>query len=427
MQISISHSTETQVKLTVVAAEKDLAPLKSDVLKRFQQQIKLPGFRKGKVPLALVEKNVDQNQLQTTFLEEAINQMYGVAVTEKKLRPVSNPEISIKSFVPFTELSFEAIVEVIGQIVIPDYKKLKKNKLLIEVTEEDVVKVIGQLQERVAQKNDVERPAATGDNVWIDFSGVDKKGQPVQGAEGKNTPILLGSDTFIPGFEANLVGLTAGQSKTFTVTFPKEYGVKALANRPVTFNVTVIKVQEVVQPELNDEFAAKIGPFESLSALKDDIKKQIKAEREQEAQQAYENEIIRELAKRTKIAVPKILVDEQIDRIEEGEKQNILYRGQTWQEHLQEEGLTEEAHREQKRPEAEERVRASLALSAIAEKEDVNVSDEEIMQRLTLFRERYTDPQAQADLAKPDVQRDIASRLLTEKTIARLVELIEAA
>lgn len=427
MQISLTHSADTQVKVTVVASEKDLQPLKDGVLKSFQQRIKLPGFRKGKVPIALVEKNVDQNQLQTAFLEEAVNQMYIAAITEKKLRPVNNPEISIKKFVPFTELSFEADVQIIGEIVLPEYKKLKKTKPAVTVTAADVDKVISQLQERSAQKNDVDRPAADGDNVWIDFAGVDKKGEPVQGAEGKNTPLLLGSDSFIPGFETNLIGLSAGEEKVFTLDFPKDYGVKALAGRPVTFTVTVVKVQEVVKAATDDAFAATVGPFESIEALKNDIKAQIQAEREQEAAQTYENEVIRELAKRTKVSVPKVLVDEQIDRIEEGEKQNLIYRGQTWQEHLDEEGVTPEQHREQKRPEAEERVRASLALSAIAEKEKIQVTNEELTERLTMFKERYTDPQAQADLAKTEVQRDIASRMLTEKTIVRLLELVEAA
>lgn len=424
MQISTSHISETEVKLTIVPTESELQAMKDHVLTHFQRNAKIAGFREGKAPLPMVEKNVDPNVLQSEFLEEALNQMYGRAVQQEKLRPVSNPQVSIKKFVPFTALEFEADVPVVGKVTLADYKKMKKPKPAVKITAEDIKEVLGALQKRVAEKKDVDRAAKVGDEVWIDFRGTDAKDEPVKGAEGKDYPLLLGSNTFIPGFEENVIGMKANEEKSFTLTFPKDYGVKALANKKVTFVVTVTKVQEVVEPKLDDAFAAQAGPFKSLAELKEDIKRQLTAEREQEADIAFENELIREITAKTKVAIPKVLVDEQIDRIEAEEKQNLAYRGQTWQEHLDEEGVNEEEHREQKRPQAEERVKASFVLAEIAETEGIEVTPEELEVRMQLLKGQYNDKTMQAELDKPETRRDIAGRILTEKTIAQLTKYV---
>lgn len=411
---------KTSATLTIVAHEADLSPLKQHVLQHFQAKIKLPGFREGKVPLAMVEKNIDQAQFQSEFMEEAISQMYSQAVTDTNLRPVGRPEVELKKFVPFTELEFDVKVEVIGDIRLGDYKKLKVEKPKTEITADDVKGVIESLQTRMAEKKDVNRAAKDKDQVWIDFTGVDAKGEPVQGADGKDYPLVLGSNTFIPGFEPELVGLSAGELKTFPVTFPKDYGVKALAGKKVTFTVTVTKVQEVVEPKVDDEFAAKVGPFKTVAELKADIKKQLKLERENQAQREFENTIVKELAAKSSVEIPDSLVVEQIDRIENEERQNLAYRGQTWEEHLKEEGVTAEEHREQKRAAAEERVKMGLVLSAVADAENLQVTPEEMEIRVQVLKGQYQDAAMQAELDKPENRQDIVARLLTEKTLAVL-------
>jgi trigger factor len=420
MQISLTHNSETEVKIVVVAAESELQPLKEHVLNHFRSSVKLPGFRQGKAPLPLVEKSVDQSQLQAEFLNEAINQMYVQAVNEKRLRVVANPEVSITKFVPFTTLEFEATVQAVGELKLPDYKKMKMAKPEIKITADDVKSVIESLQTRLAEKKDVDRAVKAGDQVWIDFKGMDDKGEPVKGADGKDYPLVIGSDTFIPGFEDNVIGMNAGEEKTFTLKFPKDYGVKALANKDVTFTVIATKVQEIVTPKVDDDFAAKAGPFKTVQELKDDIKTQLASEREYEADQKFENELILAVGNKTKVAIPQALIDDQVSRIEEEEKRNLMYRGQTWQEHLEEEGVTEEEHHEQKRPQAEERVRASLALAEIAEAENITVTPEELEIRIQLLKGQYQDAKMQGELEKPENRRDIASRMLTEKTIEKL-------
>ena len=422
MQISLSHTTETEAQLTIVANEAELKTIKDQILARFQKQVRIAGFREGKAPLAMVEKNIDESTFQTEFIEEAINQMYLQALNQEKLRPVDNPKVDIKKFVPFTTLEFVADVPVIGKVTLPDYKKVKKTKPEVKVTAEDVKEVVKSLQTRMAERKDVDRAAKDTDTVYIDFKGTDTKGEAVNGAEGTDYPLTLGSKTFIPGFEENVVGMKPGEEKSFELTFPKDYNVKALANKKVTFAVTATKVQEASEPKADDEFAAKVGPFKTLDDLKADIKTQLTAEREAEASRAFENDLMKELAAKSKVALPKAMVDREIAAIEQEEKQNLLYRGQTWEEHLAEEGVNAEEHAEQKRPVAEERVKIGLMLSEVSEKEGLDVEADELDLRMQLLQGQYTDPKMQAELHKPEARRDIASRILTEKTVAKLVE-----
>ncbi len=421
MQVKITRPSDTEAVVEVVATLDELTSIRNHVLEHFQSSVKVPGFREGKVPADVLQKHVDQNSLQSKFLEEAVEQLYPQAVQSQRLRPVANPEIAIKKFVPFTALEFEAKVPVVGNLKLADYKKIKKAKPKVTITAKDISDVLESLRNQAAEKSDVDRAAKDGDQVFIDFKGVDSKGNLINGADGKNYPLVLGSKAFIPGFEENLIGMSAGEDKKFTINFPKDYGVKALASKKVTFQVQVTKVQAVNKPKLDDALAAKVGPFKTLAELKADIKKQLQIERQQQADRAYENELIQAIAAKSTVALPKSLVDEQINRIEEEEKRNLSYRGQTWQEHLADEGVDEAQHKEQKRPAAEEQLKASLVMAEIAEAEGLDVTNDELDVRMQLLRGQYQDPAMQAELDKPEARRDIAGRILTEKTLERIV------
>jgi trigger factor len=259
--------------------------------------------------------------------------------------------------------------------------------------------------------------------VTIDFKGVDAKTkEPIQGADGSDFPLTIGSNTFIPGFEPELVGLKKGDEKTFVITFPEDYGVSSLQNRKVAFTVTAKGVQELVSPKLDDAFAAKVGPFKTVAELKDDIKKELTARKEQEADQKHADELLTKITEKATVSVPEVLVGEQLDRLERDQRQNLVYRGQTWQEYLDSEKLDDKKWREQNRPAAELRVKAGLVLSAISEAEKLDVSGEEIDAYMMQLAARYPDQKMQDELKKPEARRDIASRMLTEKTIAKLTE-----
>lgn len=422
MQVSTKKLSDTKVQLTLVASAEQLQTAKKETLEHLAQDMRLPGFRAGKAPLAIVEKNANPATLQTEFLDRVMNLMYGAALEDQNLRPVAQPEVKITKFVPFESVEIEAEVEVIGDIKLPDYKKIKLAKKAVKVTAKDVDEVIAQLKTREAEKKDVDRAAKSGDQTWIDFKGVDAKTkEPIAGADGKDYPLLLGSNTFIPGFEEELIGLKAGEEKTFDIVFPKDYGASSLQNLKVTFTVTVKKVQEVVEPKVDDAFAAKVGPFKTVDELKEDIKKQLQAEKEYQNDRAYTDELLTKITKDATVAIPESLLNEQIDRLVLDQKQNLMYRGQTWKEFLEGEGKTEEEYRESLKGDAELRVKAGLVLGEIAEKEGIQVTREELDMRMQLLKGQYPDPKMQEELDKPESRREIASRLVSEKTVDKLV------
>jgi trigger factor len=421
MKVTKTDKSPTQVSLLIRADQQDLTPIKNHVLGHFADKVKVPGFREGTAPAALVERQVDQRALADEFIEHALNQLYGQVVDREKLRTASKPQVSIKKFVPFTDLEFEVDVEIIGSVKLPDYKKIKLAKKSAGVTAAEVSGVVKALQQRMAEREEVDRPAKKGDELIIDFEGKDKDGKSVPGADGKDYPLLLGSSTFIPGFEDNLMGSKASDKKEFTITFPGDYGVAALRGKPVVFNVDVKKVSELNEPKLDDNFAAKAGPVKTVAELKADIKKQLKVEKQNTTDRQYENELVKKIVDKSQVNVPPGLVDEQITQAEENEKRDLAARGQTWQEHLTAEGITEQQHKERQRPDAQFRVKASLVLSEVAEQEDITITPEELEIRVQILKGQYQDPGMQAELDKPENQRGIASQLMSEKTVAKLV------
>ena len=424
MQLSAEYKKPTKVVLNVSADSQELAGYKNQAVRHLGAHTRIPGFRTGKAPLGVIEKHLERDALVDEFVNRAVNDLYAKAMRQEKLRPAGRPEVTLQKVVPFSVLQFSAAVEVVGPVVLPNIGAIKvAPKSAAPVTGKDVAAVLESLRQRLATRQKVDRPASAGDEVVIDFEGFGPDGKPISGAQGKNYPLRLGSSTFIPGFEEELNGLKSGDRKQFELTFPREYGVKALQNKKVTFKAAVKEVWAVSLPPLDDQMAQKAGPFGSLEKLKVDIRDQLAAERRRQARRDYEDELVRAVTAKTTVAIPESLVDDQILRMESEEKRNLAYRGQTWQEHLNEVGQTEQQHRDSKRAEAEERVRGGLVLSEIAEQHNLTTSNEEIAVRLEVLKNQYHDAAMRAELDKPQNREDIASRIITEKAIAKLKEL----
>lgn len=423
MKFKITYPTDTSAHLAITADESELTKYKAKVLKKLAEKIKITGFRAGKAPIELVEKSVDQAALQQEFLDEALTALYTAAARSEKLRPIESPKVTMKKFVPYTTLEFDAEVVIVGKISLPDYKKIKVAKNVVKVSAKEVDEVIENLRIRAAERNDVKRAAKETDQVWIDFEGFDQKGNAIERADGKDYPLVIGSNTFIPGFEPELIGKKAEDTTEFTLTFPKNYGVASMQGQKVTFKVKVNKVQEVVLPAIDDAFAAKLGPFTSLEQLRADIQKQLTVDKEEAARRDHEAATLKAIVAKTKVAVPKELIDEQVDMLVREVRQNAIQRGQTYEELLKVEGKTEEQYKKETlQPEALDRVKAGLVLSEIAEIEKLTVEGPELDARLNALKSQYRDEKMQAELDKPENQRDIANRILTEKTIKLLTE-----
>lgn len=426
MQVKVEKLSSTKMKLSVVVDDATLKLAKAHAVTKLGRNVKVAGFRDGKAPNHLVEKAINPEQLQSEFIDEALNHVYRKAVIEANIRPVLPPKVSITKFVPYSTLEFTAEVEVIGKITVADYKKIKMSPPKAKVETDEVDKVIANMRRQMATKTDVERAAKNEDEVWIDFVGTDEKGKAVKGADGKDYPLLLGSKTFIPGFEDELLGKKAGDETTFTLTFPKDYGVTALRGKKVTFATKVTKVKEVKLPELNDEFVAKVSPVKTVKALKDDIKKELGVEKQKQADNDFEAEVINTITAKSKLDLPEGLLAEQADAILAELQRNLTYRGLTMQEYLDDAGLTAEEQRAKEiMPEAERRLKAGMVLAEIAEAEKLTVSEAEIESRLEVLKAQHkNDPKMLSELENPANRNDIAGRLLTEKTIIFLVNLV---
>jgi trigger factor len=315
---------------------------------------------------------------------------------------------------------------VIPKVKLGDYKKIKKTAPKVTVDSKEVQKVLENLGKHTATKVDTKQAAKDGDDVIIDFEGKDKEGALVAGASGSDYSLNLGSNTFIPGFEEALIGVKAGDKKDLPLTFPKDYHAKNLAGTKITFAVTVKNVQAVKPPVFDDAFAATIGPFKTLDELKKDIKTQLTEQKMREATNEVKDQILEELVKKSSMTVPEMLVDEQVALLEQDVSQNLAYRGITKTEYIKQQGFKDEAEWKAKElvPQATRRVSVGLVLAEVAENENIQVSPDELQNQIALYKQQYQQSAEQFD--QPETQREVASRLLTEKTIDRLYEIATA-
>lgn len=427
MKTSVKNISETKVELTIAVGPSELEAAEQVALKKLSRDIKVPGFRKGKVPISVAEKHVNPAALQEQTLENALSKAVAEAFMSEKLQAIDRPEVDVKKFVPGKELEFTAEAEIIPKVALGDYKKLKTKREKVEVKDEDIEDIITRIQQNTAAKKDVERAAKLGDEVVIDFVGK-KDGEAFDGGTAEGYTLKLGDGQFIPGFEEGVVGHKPGEKFDLELTFPKDYHAKELAGQKVVFETTLRTVFELSLPELDDEFAAKSGPFTSMDELREDIKREVASQREREVEEKYKDALIGELADASKTALPELLIEDQIRSIEQDMSQNLAYRGMTLESYFSAQGFDskDDWMKKEVRPAAEKRVKAGLVLSELSKELEVDVSREELLEQINIFRQQYgKDAKTAAQFDDPNVHRDIANRMITDKTIAKLVEIVD--
>lgn len=423
MKHTLKKDSETKVSLTITLDSAELSAAKKLALKHLAPQVKVAGFRPGKVPADVAEKNLDPSLLATETAEHAINTALTVVAEEQQLRILDRPQIELTDYKPYDELSFEASFEILPAITLGDYTKLKAKQTTDKVSTDDVDAVIERMRAGFASKEEVNRNANTGDEVVIDFEGRDKDGELVSGASGNDYTLVLGSNTFIPGFEEGVIGHKKDEKFELPLTFPKDYHAPELKGAKVTFTITLKQVKEVKLPEINDEFAVKCGPFKTVAELRADVERELTAQNQRSAEEKYKDDLIGELVEQSDIPVPAVLVDDQVRSLEQDALQNLMYRGMTAEAYMQSQGYeSQDQWREKEfRPAAERRVQAGLALSELSKVEKIVVSAEELNQRHAEMLAQY--PTMKEQLDTPEARRDLANRVITEKTVDRLVEL----
>ena len=422
MKTSVKHPTDTSVELTITLGEKELNDAEQVALTKLAKKLKVPGFRQGKAPASVVAKHVNPNALAEQTLDDALSKAVAEAFTSNDIQALDRPQVDVKKFVPGKELEFTAEAEVLPEVKLGDYKKLKATKDKVTVAAKDVDEIIERIRQGYAERKTVERAAKTGDEVVLDFVGK-KDGTPFEGGTATDYTLELGSGQFIPGFEEGIVGHKAGDAFDLDLAFPKEYHVADLAGAKVVFSVTLKEVKEKSLPELNDELAAKAGPFKTVKELKDDIKREITAQKEKEALDKLKDALVTQLVEKSTVPVPEILVQDQMQSIERDMTQNLMYQGLTLDMYLAQRKQTrDEWLASEVKTSAENRVKAGLVLAELSKVEKVTATDEELAAKVNKYQAQFGNKSNQ-DFTTPEVQRDIANRLLTDKTIDLLVEL----
>ena len=425
MKTSVKNLSDTKVELTITVGKPELDAAEQVALTKLAKTVKAPGFRKGKVPLAVARKHVDPKALAEQTLEDALSKAVADAFIAEKIQVLERPAVEIKKYVPGQSLEFSAEAATLPKVKLGNYKKLKAKKVIAKVEASDIDAVIERLKSGFADKKEVSRAAKNGDEATIDFVGK-KDGVAFDGGTGNDYPLELGSNSFIPGFEPAIVGKKPGETFDIDLTFPADYHAKDLAGQAVTFTTTLKKLSEVVPPKLDDEFAKKAGPFQTLKELKDDIKRELSAQKDREATEKLKDALVGELVDLSEAPAPDVLVEDQIRSIEQDLQQNLLYQNLTFDQYLEGQSLKDrDAWIEQQvRPAAIKRVQAGLVLAELSKLEKVEATSDELAEHLNRYRQQYANsPETAARFDDPEVQRDVANRLITEKTVDRLVEL----
>ena len=322
-------------------------------------------------------------------------------------------------------MEFTAEVEIIPPVKLGDYKKLKAKKEAVKVEVKEINEVIERIRKNSAEKSEVKRAAKAGDEAVIDFTGK-KDGVAFEGGSAKEYSLKLGDGQFIPGFEEGVIGHKAGEEFDLELTFPKDYHAESLAGQKVIFTVKLHKVNELKLPELNDEFAVKCGPFSEMKEVKEDIKRELTAQKEREAGEKFKDALVSELAEKSKVALPELLIEDQLRSIERDLTQNLMYSGLSLDSYLKTQGFKDkdEWMKKEARPAAEKRVKAGLVLAELSKELKVDASRDEIQAQIDAFKQQYgNDKKMLEQFDNPNVHRDIANRMITDKTVAKLVEL----
>jgi len=425
MKLTINYDKNSSIKFQVVAEldSKDLNKQKNRAVKKLGNGVKVPGFRAGTAPAKLVEERLDENQVRNEIASGCVDAAFAGAIKEFKLDIIGTPKLEIKELIDGEKMVIEFIGDIKPEITLPDYSKWPKVKLDPKVDLKEVDLTIEQLRENMAESVDVDRAAKDGDKVWLDFDGRDEKNDKIPGAKSKNYPLILGSRSFIPGFEEEIIGLKNGEEKEFKITFPKDYHAESLQNKKVVFKIKINRVTELKKPELDNEFAKKIGGFDTVEALKEDIKAGLTERAERNAREDAKDQLAEKLGDGAKMEIPEILVEENIEVGLHNAKHQAEQNGKKWEDFVKESGFKDEADliAKEAKPQAEKQVKISLALRALAEKEKLEVTKEELAEYTSVLLQQYSNPQAQAQIMSENEQARIEGRLLADKVLNYLL------
>ena len=417
MKTKAKKLSDSRVEITVTLDAKDLAKAREKALEKLAKEVKVEGFRKGKVPTEVAAKFIPDNDLNTETIDIAVRTTVIEAFQKEEKSPLILPSVNVTKYVPGESAEYTATADIIPEIKLGDYKNLGVKKAEAKVAAKDVNEILDNIANSFAEKKVVRRAAKLTDEVIIDFVGK-KDGKAFQGGSAKDYHLVLGSQSFIPGFEDGIVGHEVGDKFDLKLTFPKDYGVAELAGAKTVFEVLLKQVNEVTKAKIDDEMAKKCGPFKTLDELKEDIKKNLSAQNEHRSEEKFKDDLIKALVKKSKVPAPEILIDDQMRIIRDDMTRNAAAQGVELEDFIKANGETMENWEKEARKVAEERVKASLALQTLAVEQKITVSDDLVAAKIAELKDVYKkSPEALKSLKDPNVKMDIKNRLTIEATL----------
>ena len=421
MSLQVEKLEKNMAKLTIEVSAEELDKAMEKAYQKQKSRISLPGFRKGKAPRKMIESMYGKG----VFMEDAVNslvpQEYSKAIADCDLEIVSQPEINVTQMEPGKTLIFTADVATKPEVTLGDYKGVEVPKTEIAVTDEEVDAEVKKEQDKNSRTVVVEdRAAANGDITTIDFEGfVD--GVAFDGGKGSDYALTLGSGTFIPGFEDQLVGANTGDHVEVKVTFPEEYQAKELAGKEAVFQCDVKKIETKEVPELDDEFAKDVSEFDTLAEYKEDVKKNLTEKKEKEARTAKENAAVDKAIENAQMDIPELMVQSQCRQMMDDFARRMQQQGLSMDQYFQFTGQSMDKMMEDMKPQALKRIQTRLVLEKIAETENTQPSEEEITEEIQKMADAY---KMEADKIREAIGEDGIEQLKKDLSVQKAVTLI---
>ena len=423
MSLQVENLEKNMAKLTIEVPASEFEKALQSAYNKQKKSISVPGFRKGKVPRQMVEKMYGPE----IFYEDAANELIPTAYEEElkncDLEIVSRPTVDIVQIKKGENFIFTAEVAVKPEVTLGEYKGMEVDKTSTRVTQKEVEAKIKEEAEKNARTVTVEgRPVQDGDEVILDFEGfVD--GEAFEGGKGENYPLTIGSGSFIPGFEEQLVGAEAEKEVEVKVTFPEEYHAEELKGKEAVFKCTVHEIKEKQIPEIDDEFAAEVSEFDTLDEYKADVKAKIKEQKENEGKQKKEDQAVEKAVANAAMEIPEAMIDEQVRQMVNEFAQNMQYQGISFEQYCQITGLTLEKVQEETRPQAVKRIETRLVLEAIAKAENIEVTEERLDEEIKKMAESYNmEADKLKELMGEEEKKQMMEDIAVQDAVTFLVE-----
>lgn len=425
MEVTITLKSEaSQAQLAVTVPTNEFKPYIERAAKKLSTDTAIKGFRPGKAPVTVVADMFGRDKLLHDAMDLALPYFFVQAALDHNVEAINRPAITVEELGIDVSFRFTAVVDVLPTATLPNLKTIKAEKRPVQVEEENITKELQHLARMRSTYLDVVRPAQEGDVVTVDFT-VKMNGEVMEGGTSKNHPITIGEGAFVPEFEKGLLGISAGDKRAYPISFPEDFANESLRSKKADVEVVAHTIQQRIIPEVTDEFAKKLGKFNDVKHLREELQKNMLSELEHKEEDRYHGELSEALAEQSTFGhLPAILVEREIDARLEELSQMLAYQQKTVDDYMNEQQKTMAQVREEMRETAEKHVKIGLAMRAFAQQYEVTVSDEEVEEKVTQQLAMYKNiPEAQAKVSVEELKDRVTNMLRNQKALQKLAEL----